>query len=284
MIKQILVGLDGSDASFQAFKQSCELAGRLSAEVKGIFVVDRRKVQLPYIYAGSSYDISYERIYIPPDPELKEFYRKLNEDLKVFGEKFCKRCGEYAEEHNIGFQYEIKEGFPADVLQEEAHGAGLVVIGQMGENKEYKRAIVGSTTEDLVRKSSRPVLVCPGESVRIDSILLANDGSTGADHALQFYVNALQPVEADFSMLVVCDESESCLEADQAYLHRHDIHGDVINEKGRPTDVILNVAEQKNADLIIIGSHGRNKLKDYILGSTTSHLLRKSSLPVLIVY
>jgi nucleotide-binding universal stress UspA family protein len=34
----------------------------------------------------------------------------------------------------------------------------------------------------------------------------------------------------------------------------------------------------------MVGSHGRHKLMDYLLGSTTIHVIRKSLLPVLVVY
>ena len=47
---------------------------------------------------------------------------------------------------------------------------------------------------------------------------------------------------------------------------------------------MLEVAEREGSDLLLIGSHGTHKIRDYILGSTTVHLLRKSPLPVLIVY
>jgi nucleotide-binding universal stress UspA family protein len=44
------------------------------------------------------------------------------------------------------------------------------------------------------------------------------------------------------------------------------------------------VAEQEQVYMVMMGSHGRNKLVDALIGSTTVHVIRKSELPVLVVY
>ncbi|WP_171493520.1 universal stress protein, partial [Acinetobacter ursingii] len=46
---------------------------------------------------------------------------------------------------------------------------------------------------------------------------------------------------------------------------------------------ILNIADEVNADLIIMGSHGRSGLKKLVLGSVAQKVLAESPVPVLIV-
>jgi nucleotide-binding universal stress UspA family protein len=46
---------------------------------------------------------------------------------------------------------------------------------------------------------------------------------------------------------------------------------------------ILNIAEEKHIDLIIMGSHGRKGLKKLVLGSVAQEVLGMSTIPVLIV-
>ena len=46
---------------------------------------------------------------------------------------------------------------------------------------------------------------------------------------------------------------------------------------------ILNIAEEKHADLIIMGSHGRKGFQKMLLGSFAQDVLRNTELPVLIV-
>jgi len=48
-------------------------------------------------------------------------------------------------------------------------------------------------------------------------------------------------------------------------------------------DSILALANQKNVDLIVMGTHGRSGLDRFLLGSTTEKILRKARCPVLVV-
>ena len=74
VIGQIVAGIDGSCNSLTAFQYALDLARRVKAEVKVVFVVDSRKTDLPIIYTASHFDYGFERVYIPPDPGLKGFY------------------------------------------------------------------------------------------------------------------------------------------------------------------------------------------------------------------
>ena len=58
---------------------------------------------------------------------------------------------------------------------------------------------------------------------------------------------------------------------------------EVIVEKGNPLEIILKVSEEKNCDLIVMGSHGYGTLKDAMMGGTARRVLRRSSKPVLLV-
>ncbi len=50
-----------------------------------------------------------------------------------------------------------------------------------------------------------------------------------------------------------------------------------------PAKAITRFTQGKNADLIIVGTHGRKGLTRMLMGSTAESLLRRSSCPVLVV-
>ena len=54
-------------------------------------------------------------------------------------------------------------------------------------------------------------------------------------------------------------------------------------EDGAPAQVVLNVAKEINADLIIMGSHRHTVIGDAMLGTTTHKVLHSTSIPVLVV-
>jgi nucleotide-binding universal stress UspA family protein len=52
---------------------------------------------------------------------------------------------------------------------------------------------------------------------------------------------------------------------------------------GNPFQVILGAAKEQNADLIIMGTHGRTGIEHVLMGSTAERVVRKSPIPVLTV-
>ncbi|RQP13850.1 MAG: universal stress protein [Chryseobacterium sp.] len=63
----------------------------------------------------------------------------------------------------------------------------------------------------------------------------------------------------------------------------HDIDADHMLRQGVAGDIILDYAKEKNADFIVMGSHGRSGIYDVFIGSLTKELTRKSTIPVLVL-
>ncbi len=53
--------------------------------------------------------------------------------------------------------------------------------------------------------------------------------------------------------------------------------------RGRPARVIVDVAKEEGADLVVMTTHGSHGLEHAILGSVTDRVLRLSTVPVLVV-
>lgn len=54
-------------------------------------------------------------------------------------------------------------------------------------------------------------------------------------------------------------------------------------QEGKPYEVILKVADEWYADIIVIGNHGRGGLPHLIIGSVAKKLIRHSKKPVLTI-
>ncbi|MEO8147967.1 MAG: universal stress protein [Bacteroidia bacterium] len=57
---------------------------------------------------------------------------------------------------------------------------------------------------------------------------------------------------------------------------------DFIGE-GKPSEEIVAIANQWNADLIVIGTHGRTGVMHLIMGSVAESVIRHSNIPVLVM-
>jgi len=58
---------------------------------------------------------------------------------------------------------------------------------------------------------------------------------------------------------------------------------DIIVVRGNPVEEILKYTEEKNCDLIVMGTHGHGTLADAMMGSTARRVLRRAKKPVLVV-
>jgi len=66
--------------------------------------------------------------------------------------------------------------------------------------------------------------------------------------------------------------------------HSHEaIQPELVVHEGTAPDCILSFAQKHNADLIVIGTHGRRGYDRVVLGSVTNRVMRKASCPVLAV-
>jgi nucleotide-binding universal stress UspA family protein len=54
-------------------------------------------------------------------------------------------------------------------------------------------------------------------------------------------------------------------------------------EEGQPFEMILKVAEEWEADLIVLGSHGKTGLMHLLMGSVAEKVMRNSTRPLLII-
>lgn len=58
---------------------------------------------------------------------------------------------------------------------------------------------------------------------------------------------------------------------------------EVIVEIGNPVEVILEVAESRNCDIIVMGKTGQGLIEGALMGSTATRVLRRSKKPVLVI-
>jgi len=66
-------------------------------------------------------------------------------------------------------------------------------------------------------------------------------------------------------------------------LETEDIDISVMLRKGKPGEVIVKVSKEIESDLIVLGTNGKDSIKDYFLGTTASYVVEHSTVPTLTV-
>lgn len=81
---------------------------------------------------------------------------------------------------------------------------------------------------------------------------------------------------------VLDHEAQSQLEAIRATLGP-DLQVEIALVHGEPVKVICEAIRERQADLVVMGTHARQGLRRLVLGSVAEHVIRRSVVPVLVV-
>jgi nucleotide-binding universal stress UspA family protein len=207
----------------------------------------------------------------------------------------------------------VLNGRPADSLLAwiECHRPDVVIVGSRGVSP-FERALVGSVSAELVDGSPVPVLVARRPT--LDRVLVAVDGSDIASQAVATVRGWPFLAMAEIRTVSVAPEharwwpdellasgtgvADAAHEAAQESLVEHDgIAGEAAAtlraagfkassevRSGSPASTIVALARDWDADLVIMGSHGRTGLARLLLGSVARNVLHHASCSVLIVH
>lgn len=104
-------------------------------------------------------------------------------------------------------------------------------------------------------------------------IVVGLDGSVHGEDALTWARAAAASVEAE----VIAVHARGLLE------HGVPMPEGVVVEDGDPVSVLLRVAADRSADLIVVGRRGAGGDPDLLLGSTSHQLAERSPCPVVII-
>jgi nucleotide-binding universal stress UspA family protein len=276
MIKSILIATDGSPNSMVATQYGCCLAKLFKAEVCGLNVVDVRALEGPLMS-----DISGSMGFEPYQSYLPKFEQILQERADGILEDFKGMCAE----HGVTAEVKRLSGIVSNVIAEEAKRVDLVVIAQHGEHAQWSAGLLGSTTETVIRKSPRPVLVAPKQYREIKKVLIAYDGSNEATRGLKTACETFVDLSCELHVVFATDEDAHADELAteiRDYVGHHRIEVALTRLTGAASKGILHHAEQHDFDLIVMGAFGHSRLHDLILGGTAAYMIRETKIPIML--
>lgn len=205
------------------------------------------------------------------------------------------------------FSTRIIDGPPVDAILDAAPGAQEMICMPTHARAGLSRLVFGSVAEDLIRRSTQPVL-CVGPDVtdiplpkeRIE-VLVCTDDSPATDAVLDGAAMLSRRLDASCIVAqVVGPDEDISTDAgpsprpirDQAERHcqqaadRLGTHGvsaasHVLH--GQAPSSIVHYAASRRSSFIVVGTSGRTGLARHTLGSVAAGVLRHAHCPVLIV-
>ena len=278
MFKNILLCTDGSPAAAIATDCAVWLARKLGGRIHALYVTDIRILEGPLLadISGALGAQPYSALL----PQLKQLQREKAAALLTDTANRCRHA-------RVKCDTTHETGSLVTALLEHERDADLVVLGQRGEHAQWLGDMLGSSVERMVRASVKPCLVTPDKFREIRQILLAYDGSAESNKALRAGIELTADLRAQLTITTVCqrDQEETASSVlrqaeDLARARKLSVDAQLLH--GNAEDEILRFAGKVDADLIVMGAYGHTRIRELILGSTTSHVMRRANVPVLL--
>ena len=295
-IRQILCPIDFSEHSRSALDNAIAIARWYEARVTVLHVFS--SAPLPAFGPGP---VVFEPIILPVDRD------RLLADTKAFADT----------EGTAGVAIDavVRDGTTAAEILDQANSmkADLVVIGTHGRSG-FERLVLGSVAEKVLRKAVCPVMTVPkrlSEAVSASPVLYKRilcpvDFSESSSRALQYAVSlaeesdgwlvVLHVVAHEFELKAGTDYDAGMTVKNFLEEREHALLGglqevvagapdflrmETLMTHGKPWREVLRVAAERDSDLIVMGVQGRGAVDLMLFGSTTQHVVREASCPVL---
>ena len=278
--RKILVAIDGSLSSMHALSESFKFAACEKCWVTVVAVIPHYLGDLDTTSVG----------------DVMASMRKPCEDALAEAERLAGNA-------KIMIRTACEEGETHARIVDlaDAENFDLIVMGRRGRNR-LERALMGSATARVIGYSHKDVLVVPKDTtVGWKKILIATDGSKFSEAATEKAIDFAGSYGGELMIMSVVDvpaefygESpdawDNLVVKAQAYVdkakQRAEVSGVKVQAFVREAETwqaIIDMAREKKADTIIMGSHGRTGLKRLLMGSVTEKVIGHAPCPVLVV-
>ncbi|MEP2776954.1 MAG: universal stress protein [Luteolibacter sp.] len=273
----ILACTDGSLYAPSIYQHASWAANQLAASVQVLHVIEREDV--------STHDFSGNLGFHANDELLEELTRLDESHARVArlrGKAILEDAAKLIEAEVTTTQ---RHGALVDTVVEFENDAALVVLGKRGEHADFAKGHLGSNLERVVRSAKIPVLVAAREFKPIKRFLIAFDGGNSALKAIDYV--ATQPLLKGAECHIVAigktgTDLERSLDASTTALKGAGFAVTAELLSGDPDEVISAKVKDAGIDLLVMGAYGHSRIREFILGSTTTALIRTCHVPVLL--
>ena len=187
---------------------------------------------------------------------------------------------------DITVETRLRQGDRVETVTDKEETGDMIVIGKRGEAAGLAMEHLGSNLERIVRASHRPVFIANRAFKPITSVLVAFDGGASSLKAIDYI--ARSPMFAGLSVTLVFAGKETpaiqkSLSDATATLKAGGFDAKTVIESGEPEKVLAQITSNGEHELLVMGAYGHSRVRSFIIGSTTTEMLRSCKVPVLIM-
>ena len=268
---EIVVAQDGSPAALAAAGIAIQIAQSQDLSVHGLYVVDETLALDTYADYRRELESSGEPA---SRAELLTWFEEQGDAALQMLEVRCQAAG-------VPVTAELLAGGVPEMVLRESEQARLLAIGRRGHGHEGDPHHLGQSFRTIAHHTHLPLVIGGGEERTVRRLLLAYDGSERAQPALAWASLLQRTLPAEVVAVAV---QENGLQSTSEWLEeaRAQLAGcQCLHRLGQPASNIVAVAQENQADLIVMGRYRHTALLEGLIGSTVDRVLRGTQLPVL---
>lgn len=254
MVRNIVVGYDGSRSSDVAVEQAMKLAELSGGRLYLATVATVTEADLSPEAPGAEPDLAEMAMEPPARPGMEEDRDSMEQPLSV--EEIHRRCQEL---HIVCEDERLFGRHPGARLLRRSWTAELLVIGRGDERRPGRP---GPNTTYLLSELVAPTLVCGRQYVEVRSVLIPYKLSVRGGRALSFAARLCQMLNAELEVLI-CEprrtDAHDALEAAEKFLRAYRVDSSTDVSLTPPHEAVQSAAMDRDSSLVIVpGAHKRN--------------------------
>lgn len=279
-MKRLLVCIDGSQYALSCCRYAAWISSKVEVDIEVVYVTDLRQFEVPFV-ADLSGSLGLQ--------PFQAVMGQLQELEKSKAEVTLSQAAELLEES--GYSKPVKKthktGFLVDSLKELEEEADLIIIGKRGENANFATEHLGSTMERVARAATKPCFVASRDYKEITRVLISYDDGPSCRKAVDFVAESGMFANTEIHLITVSPNEEEegrlkGLKNAEAILAKsgHTLTCQMLHGEAAPT--IIEYVKRKKINMLVMGAYGHNRIRQLILGSTTTELLQGCQIPTLL--
>lgn len=263
LFQRILVPTDLSDFARKALDWAALLRKHLGSRITLMFA-NEPYFPVDVLEMAGSYPLL-------AGPEIRD---RLAEELREYAAK------NLADASGVDTMIVDSAAAPAIIVAAKEIDADLILMGTHGR-KGMRRILLGSVTENVLHHTDRLLMSVPPPEVRpgepkITKVLCPVNFTPIARKALE---TASAVAKAFGAELIVVHAKEL---AGEQHIEKW-VEQTVVVVDGNAAEAVLRIAEERDADVIVIGAQHKRFRDATVIGTTTTRVVRFARRPVLTV-
>ncbi len=280
----VVACIDGSSTTPAVCDYAAWASLRLSAPLKFLHVLDKSEYPVPKDLTGNI-GLGGREALLKELTELDEKRGKIALEHGHLMLDFAKsRAQDFGIKDPVCRQ---RHGDLVDTLIEMENDIRLLVMGKQGTIGDSIGDHVGNNLERVVRTMHRPILVTPQTFEAPTSVMVAFDGSPTARKGVEMIASS--PLFKGLPCHIVMankDNKDVSEHLGWAKITLEAAGFTVINSlvTGDVKHALCDYRDQNNIGMVIMGAYGHSKIRQFLVGSTTTKMIQHTTnVPLLLL-